>query len=55
MQEVRARDLYAALNATSQDGHTALILASYFGHLKVVEALLAGRAGKEAKDEVGSR
>ena len=55
MQVIRAQEFNVALNASSQDGKTALILASYCGHLKVVEALLAGGAGKEAKDEVGSR
>ena len=37
-----------------QDGYTALIYAALEGHPKVVEALLAAGADKEAKDMVST-
>ena len=37
----------------TQNGLTALISASYFGHVESVKALLAAGANKEAKDNVG--
>ena len=37
----------------SQDGSTALILASGKGFIEVVQALLVAGADKEAKDMVG--
>ena len=39
--------------ATTQAGDTALILASFSGHLEVVQALLAAGADKEVKNQVG--
>ena len=37
----------------AQNGYTALTLASFFGHLKIVHTLLAAGAYKNAKDKVG--
>ena len=42
--------LYAVL----QNGDTALILASAYGHLEVVNVLLAAGADKEANDNVSA-
>ena len=39
--------------ATTQAGDTALILASFSGHLEVVQALLAAGADKEVKNQGG--
>ena len=43
-----------ALYASSQGGHTALMLAISKGHLKVVQALLVAGADTEAVDQVGN-
>ena len=37
----------------AQDGFTALILASFYGHLEIVQTLLAAGAYTEATDDVG--
>lgn len=38
-----------------QDGHTPLLAAAAHGKLEAVKALLAARAEREAKDQVGER
>ena len=48
-----AADDVAFYMIVSQGGNTALIWASYRGHLEVVKVLLAAGADKEAKGVVG--
>ena len=35
-----------------QDGETAMMEAAYYGHVEVVDRLLAAGADKDAQDEV---
>jgi Ankyrin repeat len=53
---VRASDVsfgqVVLLFPATQDGDTPLFLASHFGHLEVVNALLGAGADKEAKNKV---
>jgi uncharacterized protein len=44
---------HADLNVKSAEGRTALMMAAYFGHAKVVKALLDGGAKTEEKDNHG--
>ncbi|MFA5106679.1 MAG: ankyrin repeat domain-containing protein, partial [Candidatus Micrarchaeia archaeon] len=43
----------ADVNAKDRDGYTALMVASYWGHMDIVKLLIAAGADVNAKSETG--